>query len=177
MDETADEKTFRKAAEALAALKEPGRQSVVLRPMQAPVSDPPESRFGDRLKDARQQLGMSVEAFSRLCKAYDTHDGKGISPPTLGRYEANETLPGIRELRLIAQALAVPIQWLVSGDLPDVGGTAPVQAMVTALRDFVEYVQGDIRLGGARLSEYTNQSGDAWRAARMAEARKPSGES
>ena len=98
MDETADEETFRKATETLAAHKEPGQQSVVLRPMQAPVSDPPESRFGYRLKDARQQLGLSVEAFSRLCKVYDTHDGKGISPPTLGRYEANETLPGIREI-------------------------------------------------------------------------------
>ena len=145
--------------------------------MPAPVTDPPESRFGDRMKDARQQLGISVEALSRLCKIYDSYDGKGISPPTLGRYEANETLPGIRELRLIARALGVPVQWMVYGDLPDVKGAAPVQAMVAALRDFIEYVSGDINVGGSRLSEAIDEDGDGWRAARLEAARKPSGES
>lgn len=125
------------------------------------------------MKDARLQLDLSVEALSRLCKAYDTHEGKGISPPTLGRYEGNETLPGIRELRLIARALGVPVQWMVDGDLPNVKGTAQVQALVTALRDFVEYVNSDIPLGGSRLSEMLDTDGDGWRAARLAGARKP----
>ena len=152
------------------------RQTVILRPMPAPPSDPPESRFGDRMKDARQQLGLSVEALSRLCKSYDVHGSKGISPPTLGRYESNETLPGIRELRLIAKALGVPVQWMVYGDLPDVKGAAPVQAIVTALREFVEYVNNDINVGGIRMSEFMDPHGDAWRLAKLAEARKPAGD-
>ncbi len=125
------------------------------------------------MKDARLQLDLSVEALSRLCKGYDTHEGKGISPPTLGRYEGNETLPGIRELRLIAKALGVPVQWMVDGDLPNVKGAAQVQALVTALRDFVEYVSSDIKLGDSRLSEITDADGDGWRAARLVSARKP----
>lgn len=144
--------------------------------MPAPANEPPESRFGDRMKDARQQLELSVEALSRLCRSYDTHESKGISPPTLGRYEGNETLPGIRELRLIAKALAVPVQWMVYGDLPNVKGTAQVQALVVAMRDFVEYVNGDINIAGSRLSDLTDADSDGWRAARLADARKPAGE-
>lgn len=142
--------------------------------MPADAHMPPESRFGERMRDARQQLGLSVEALSRLCKAYDQPDGKGISPPTLGRYESNDTLPGLRELRIVSRALGVPVQWLVFGNLPDVKGAAPIQAMVTAMRDFVTYVQNDIQLGGGRLSDFADEDGDGWRATRLAEARKPS---
>ena len=128
------------------------------------------------MKDARQQLGLSVEALSRLCKTYDTHEGKGISPPTLGRYEGNDTLPGIRELRLIARALGVPVQWLVDGDLPGVKGSAQVQALVTALREFVQHVNSDINVAGVPASMLMDPDGDGWRAARLADARKPSGD-
>ena len=59
--------------------------AVTLRPMPAPSGKPPEARFGERLREARRQLGLSVEACSRLCKAWGEAEGMGLSPPTLGR--------------------------------------------------------------------------------------------
>jgi transcriptional regulator with XRE-family HTH domain len=141
--------------------------------MPAEAGAPPESRFGERMKEARQQLGLSVEALSRLCKSYDRHEAKGISPPTLGRYESGDTLPSLRELRLLADALAVPVQWLATGDLPSVHGAAQTQALAAALRDFVEMVNGDIPFGGMRLSEGLEWHRAAERARFIAEAKRP----
>lgn len=148
--------------------------TVELRPMPADAGATPESRFGDRVKEARQQLGLSVEALSRLCKSYDRQEAKGISPPTLGRYESGDTLPGLRELRLIAEALAVPVQWLVTGDLPLARGNAQTQALAAALRDFIEFANRDIRVGEHRLSEHLEWHQAAERARFIAEAKRPS---
>ena len=147
--------------------------AVVLRLMPAPFGQPPEARFGDRLRDARQQLGLSIEALSRLCKSWDQPDGKGISPPTLGRYESGETLPGLRELRLLADALGVPVQWLVTG-VAKVGSTPEqVEALANALRAFIAWTGSDQGSGSSAAAE-----GEAFRASevrrlRLAEAKRP----
>lgn len=142
--------------------------------MQAPQGSAPESRFGERLKDARHQLGLSVEALSRLCKSYDKQEAKGISPPTLGRYESGDTLPGLRELRLLSEALTVPAQWLVTGDIPDIRGAEHVQALAVALRQFVEFVNGDIKIGQLNASEGLEWYAKQERARFMAEAKRSS---
>jgi transcriptional regulator with XRE-family HTH domain len=140
--------------------------------MPAATGMPPESRFGDRVKDVRLQLDLSVEALSRLTKRYDKADQKGISAPTLGRYEANETTPSLRELRLIAEALDVPVQWLVDGNLPEVKGGEEIQALISAMRRFVEHVNQDITVGGVRVSELTQSHQNINRAVALVEARR-----
>lgn len=132
---------------------------VKLVPMTAPDGTPAESRFGERLRYARQELGLSVEGLSRVLKGMDTQDSKGVSPPTLSRYESGETLPTLREFRLLAEALDVPSDWLLNGNLPGQPGRAQVQALTSALRDFIEFVQADTKLGELRMSE----SMDAYR--------------
>lgn len=154
---------------------EKAAQKVVLRLMLAADGRPPESRFGDRMKDARLQLDLSVEALSRLAKSYDFFEGKGISPPTLGRYEANETLPSLRELRLISESLDVPVEWLVHGSLSDSKESAQSQALVIALRGFIEYVRDDISIGGIRASQVFNIHQGIDRERMLADAKRPNG--
>ena len=56
MDETADEKTFRKATETLAALEGPALTEFVELPMRALNGQPPESGFGARVKASTFRL-------------------------------------------------------------------------------------------------------------------------
>jgi transcriptional regulator with XRE-family HTH domain len=146
---------------------------VQLRPMPAPVGQPPESRVGERLKDARQQLALSVEALSRLTKTYDRHGAKGISPPTLARYESGDTTPNLRELRLLSESLDVPVQWLVDGSLPNMSGQEESQALLAALKAFVRYVQSDINVGGTTVQGMSEWMAQRERYVALDEARKP----
>ena len=89
--------------------------SVSLRDMSAKPNMAPESLLGERTRYARNDLRLSVEALSRLTKDYDP-DGTGLSPTSISRYESSESLPGIREFRILCESLDVPMTWLLYGD-------------------------------------------------------------
>lgn len=80
---------------------------------------PPEAGIGERIKEARKNIGVSVEQLSDLTSRFDHEalyaDGSGISTPSLYRYEKGERLPGARELRLLCEALKVTPNWLLLG--------------------------------------------------------------
>jgi len=76
-------------------------------------STPHEARIGDRIAYCRGQLdNLTTEALARYTKKFDE---VGISRQSLVRYEAGETLPGARELRILAASLWVTYDWLCSG--------------------------------------------------------------
>lgn len=90
-------------------------ESVYLRDMWAEANAAPESRLGERARYARNDLKLNIEALSRLTKEYDAQ-GTGLSPTSIARYESGESLPGIREFRLLCESLEVPMAWLLYGD-------------------------------------------------------------
>lgn len=141
-------------------------------PMQAPPGQPPESFLGKRLARAREHYRLKVEALSRLTKLYDVHEGRGISPPSLTRYESGESTPGAREIRLLCEALALSPHWLLLGEIDAAGGSDIEQKLLAVLKDFVAE-----RVTAAALQPVTE--GTRWvqeldRASKLAEARKPS---
>lgn len=73
--------------------------------------------FSERLKRMRQAKGLTLDALSFVTKGVDP-EGKGISRVSLSRYETG-TSPGLRELRLLSQALRQTLAWLVYGDDED----------------------------------------------------------
>ncbi|MBX3619487.1 MAG: helix-turn-helix transcriptional regulator [Rhizobacter sp.] len=140
-------------------------------PMRATHGQPPESLLGKRLAKAREHYTLKVEALSRLTKSYDA-EGRGISPPSLARYESGESSPGARELRLLSEALEVSSHWLIFGETDVAGSSDAEQRLVSALKGFVSE-----QIGAAATREFDANS--EWhrglvRASRMAEARKPS---
>lgn len=108
---------------------------MIAMPAQGPMAMP-ESGLPDRLRYARSQLDLKIEALSRLTEGYDV-DGKGVSPTSISRYEAGENFPGTVELRILCDALGVTAQWLVYGDVPNAGQTESEQQLITAMRDFI----------------------------------------
>ena len=89
--------------------------SVSLRDMPAEPNTAPESRLGERARYARNDLKLNIEALSRLTKEYDPQ-GSGLSPTSIARYESGESLPGIREFRILCESLEIPLAWLLYGD-------------------------------------------------------------
>lgn len=93
-------------------------EAVSLRDMRAAPNTTPESRLGERARYARNDLNLNIEALSRLTKEYDTL-GNGLSPTSIARYESSESLPGIREFRILCETLEVPMEWLLYGTFTD----------------------------------------------------------
>lgn len=143
-------------------------------PMPAAFGEPPESMIGRRLQAARTHYKLSVEALSRLTKSFDPHDGKGISPPSLARYESGTNHPGARELRLLCEALAVSADWLLYGQIATGGKTAAEQQFIDAFRRMVAEQKDDVLMaGGLTLSETLAAQSQHQRAALLQEARRP----
>lgn len=145
-------------------------ESVQLRPMLAPGLEPPESLFGARLKYARDELKLNIEGLARLTKEFDAQ-GQGISPTSISRYETAGNLPGLREFRILCDALDVPPQWLLYGHVSNAEGGAHEQALVKALREFVRAQANEdlIQQGDAQTKWFASQV----RRERLARARKP----
>lgn len=84
-----------------------------------PKANLPEDGIGQRIKEARERLGMNFEELSRLTADYDAPEYKqGISAAMLARYErgaeeGKPVLPGARELRILCEALGVRADWLL----------------------------------------------------------------
>nr|WP_316641762.1 helix-turn-helix transcriptional regulator [uncultured Roseateles sp.] len=140
-------------------------------PMRAPVGESPESLLGRRLGVARAHYRLTVEALSRLVKGLDS-TGKGISPPSIARYEAGENLPGVRELRLLCDALDVTPKWLIYGELDVSGKSDAEQLLLSALRRVIAESNPEFALGGI-VDTTIEFHRKRERAQRLAEARKP----
>ena len=173
MDETADEKTFRKATETLAALEGAELAEFVAMPMLAPTGQPPESGFGARLKAARTHYSLNVEALSRLTKTDDRPEGRGVSGAAISRYEAGEALPGAREFRMLSESLGLSADWLLFGTIKTGGSTGGQQRLIAALLEVIGEQQTDANIGGTRQSEWVKFSETRTRLQRIAEARRP----
>ena len=150
---------------------EPG-QRVELRAMLAPPGQAPESRISERLRFSRSQLGLRIEALSRLCKEYDS-EGNGVSPPSISRYEAGDSLPGARELRILCDALAVPPQWLLYGQLDNAGANQADQELLRALGSWVRLKKDEVNIGGTTPDEMLKWGEERKRAERLARVKKP----
>lgn len=74
--------------------------------------------FQDFMKGRRQFAGLTHEQLSRVTKLMDPTT-EGVSRVALSRYETGASLPGMRELRLIALALRCPLSLLVYGEQRD----------------------------------------------------------
>lgn len=75
--------------------------------------------IGERIQKSRKALELSAEELVLLLASYDfeavNENDKGISLPTIYRYEKGEREPGAREIRLLCNALNVSADWLIFG--------------------------------------------------------------
>lgn len=101
---------------------------------------PSEMEIGQRIKELRTKLGISVEALAALTEKYDydtpSESSKGVSIPTLYRYEKGERLPGAREIRLLCDALQTTPNWLILGRHSDSRAMADAEIASLARRLF-----------------------------------------
>jgi transcriptional regulator with XRE-family HTH domain len=67
--------------------------------------------FSRVLKGKRHRLNLTLDQLSALTKEIDPK-GEGVSKMTLSRYETGATLPGLRELKILAFSLRVPLALL-----------------------------------------------------------------
>ena len=95
----------------------------------------PERSIGSRISKLRESLGLNFEQFSALTREFDA-EGNGIAAVTLRRYERTDdgsTNPGLRELRILCDALDVSADFLVRGIEPD-----PTNADWEALKAIIQ---------------------------------------
>lgn len=95
------------------------------------ITNPPETGIGKRIAYCRGQLdNLSVEALARYTKNFDPD---GISRTTIVRYESGDNIPGGRELRILSDALWVPVDWLIWGRVESSGLLPEDIALLEAL--------------------------------------------
>lgn len=89
-----------------------------------------------RIRSAREDRDLTQGAVSTRTRLVDPA-GKGISRTALVGYEAGNTRPGLREIRLLCEVLQVTPSWLVYGSDTPFQSTLPSLALVksTSLRD------------------------------------------
>lgn len=92
--------------------------------------------FGARLRQHRQALDLTLDAMSRLTKLVDPV-GAGISRVALSRYENGDSLPGLRELKLLSQSLRLPLSYLVYGDPDDPMNFMNAEPLEIAVENFI----------------------------------------
>ncbi|GAC1609285.1 MAG: hypothetical protein NVS3B3_15540 [Aquirhabdus sp.] len=74
--------------------------------------------LGKRIRKLREEHIYTLDQLSQITKQIDPL-GDGISKVSISRYENGDSYPGYREIRLIAQAFAMPITSFFYGDKPD----------------------------------------------------------
>ena len=144
-----------------------------LKPIQAGPGKPPETAIGERIKHARNELKLNIEALARYSANFDKEEGRGISATTLLRYEAGDPLPGSRELRILSEALDVPAQWLLLGDLDNAGEDSLEQALLAALEDYVRNRANEPMPGGVPVRKHLLQFDEMLRLKWIQDARNP----
>lgn len=134
---------------------------------------PPESAIGQRIAYCRGQLdNLSVEALARYTKYFDP---EGVSRNSIIRYEAGETLPGARELRILCEALWVPLDWLFYGRIGSDGIAPAERNALDAIRDlFFSYTGSSNLIGLTKSMEaQANEKETEQRRKWIHEARQP----
>lgn len=139
----------------IASLAAPWSRWTVKPVLEAMFADPPESGIGKRIAYCRGQLNnLSLDALARYTKFFDD---EGVSRPSLVRYEAGQTLPGARELRILSKTLWVPIGWLLLGNVEtDTEYDKPGRDLLLALDAYAARKWG---ASGARLNEFLSEVG------------------
>lgn len=84
-------------------------------------SQMPEEGLGERVRQVREQLGLTHDGLSNLTKSVDI-EGRGISRTTIRGYELGTYKPGSREIRILSAALRKSPTWLVIGTDDGNGG-------------------------------------------------------
>ena len=147
---------------------------VALKDIQAPPGAPPESKLGERIRYARNALSLTIEALSRVTKEDDSK-GSGLSPASISRYESGESLPGLREFRLLVEALDVPMGWLMYGTheerKPEFSEVD--RQILYALRAFITSAKEDAKVENPSDSEWLRAFS---RMEKLNRARKPTQE-
>lgn len=81
---------------------------------------PPENSLGERIRERRKELDLTVDQLAALAAYYDfgteEEDEKGLSVSALYLYEKGERLPRAKEMRLLCEALNVSPNWLLLGE-------------------------------------------------------------
>lgn len=79
-----------------------------------------ELSIGERIQKRRKALELSAEELVLLIASYDfsttNANEKGISLPTIYRYEKGEREPATREIKLLCSSLNVSSDWLIFGE-------------------------------------------------------------
>ncbi len=165
------EEEFADRQDKLASLPNTVSLSASLIEIVADANVAPESLLGSRVRYVRNDLMLSVEALSRLTKEYDLAGG-GLSPTSISRYESGEALPGLREFRLIAESLAVPVGWLLYGTMEEKKPefTSEDRSLLYALRTFVASARDDSKIENPIDTSWHKEQD---RMAKMNRARKP----
>ena len=102
------------------------------------------AKFNERLKQLRQEVGLSQMEFSKQLKLY-IKDSKGGSKSSINMYERGEREPGLEILEAMADYFNVDLDYLlgksdhrnkrawldsfVSKDVPNVPGIFPIEPM------------------------------------------------
>lgn len=119
-------------------------------------ASPPESGIGRRIAYCRGQLdNLSVEALARYTKNFDTD---GISRASIVRYEAGESLPGARELRILCASFWIPANWMLFGE-EDFGVKISTEekAYIVAMRNLISS-KTSLSEFGVKIPSLTEQS-------------------
>lgn len=74
--------------------------------------------LGSRLRKLREGISWTLGELSEVTKHLDP-SGDGVSKVSISRYENGDSFPGYREIKLLAQAFAVPVASFFYGDVPD----------------------------------------------------------
>lgn len=94
----------------------PGTKKSTAASESLPVEQSPtEKLIGKRIRRKRELLGYNFEQLAALTREYDAN---GIAAVTLRRYEREDksaTLPGLRELRILCDALDLSADYLLRG--------------------------------------------------------------
>lgn len=137
------------------------------------ITNPPEAGIGKRIAYCRGQLdNLSVEALARYTKNFDPD---GISRTTIVRYESGDNIPGGRELRILSDALWVPVDWLIWGRVESSGVSSEDIALLEALdaRILRHIGRGDLADMAKGLAQRVAQEKTEQRRRWLYEARQP----
>lgn len=100
----------------------------------------PEKEFASRLKQLREYAELSQEELSQRTKLHDP-GGEGLSRPVISMYERGKNRPGMRELRILCDTLAVsPNQLLYGTESPFRGETWQALSMKSPARYFARWL-------------------------------------
>lgn len=154
------------------AANEPWRKWKVRPDLVPMMAYPEEAGIGKRIAYCRGQLdNLSVEAMARYTKKFDQ---VGVSKASLVRYEAGDSVPGARELRILCKALWVPANWLLFGTLDSGTQLQTGRVLLEALEGYVKtLVPNDLSNMLEPLLSQQEKHAEEERKRWIDEARKP----